>query len=68
MGTYRLFTNSQGLSEFEDIDLTKTPEWTPYMFMTPQSRSEMESCFAGREKNYDDQNPMLSGLIASHMT
>ena len=28
MGTYRLFTNSQGLSEFEDIDLNKTPDWT----------------------------------------
>tara|TARA_B100000586_G_C19814809_1_gene303718 strand:- start:44 stop:385 length:342 start_codon:yes stop_codon:yes gene_type:complete len=28
MGTYRLFTNSQGLSQIEDIDLTKTPDWT----------------------------------------
>ena len=28
MGTFRLFTNSQGLSQFEDIDLSKTPDWT----------------------------------------
>ncbi|MCS5657643.1 MAG: hypothetical protein NZ762_04200, partial [Dehalococcoidia bacterium] len=28
MGTYRLFTNSQGVSQIEDIDLTKTPDWT----------------------------------------
>ncbi len=28
MGTYRLYTDSQGVSQIEDIDLTKTPEWT----------------------------------------
>jgi hypothetical protein len=28
MGTYRLYTDSQGLSKFEDIDLAKTPDWT----------------------------------------
>ena len=28
MGTYRLYTDSQGLSKFEEIELSKTPEWT----------------------------------------
>jgi hypothetical protein len=28
MGTFRLFTNNQGLSQLEAIDLSKTPAWT----------------------------------------
>ena len=28
MGTYRLYTDNQGLSQIEQIDLTKTTEWT----------------------------------------
>ncbi len=28
MGTYRLYTGSDGESHFETIDLSKTPDWT----------------------------------------
>ena len=28
MGTYRLYTDSQGVSKIEDIDLSKTQDWT----------------------------------------
>ncbi len=28
MGTYRLYTDSQGLSQIEKIDLSSTPAWT----------------------------------------
>ena len=28
MGTYRLYTDSQGLSQIEKINLSSTPEWT----------------------------------------
>ena len=40
MGTYRLYTDSQGLSQIEKIDLSKTPEWTEARAVTTISFSE----------------------------
>ena len=40
MGTYRLYTDSQGLSQIEEIDLSKTPEWTEVQAATSISFRE----------------------------
>ena len=40
MGTYRLYTDSQGLSKIEEIVLSKTPEWTERLGATSISFSE----------------------------